>query len=70
MKEFIVYATEGTTYGPNVEVAVENCQGLGIGKAHTKEEAVAKIFRDNKWVEEAGFSKDYVVVRQLESESL
>lgn len=65
MKNFIIYTTEGTTYGPNEDVPVENCQVLGIIQSHTETAAVDHLFATNKWIHEAGFKKDYVVVKRL-----
>ncbi|MDE7108857.1 MAG: hypothetical protein K2O49_02660 [Muribaculaceae bacterium] len=65
MKEFIIFTTEGITYGPNTDEEVENCQVLGIIHADTESEAIDKLFDDNEWIHAAGFSKDYLTVRQL-----
>lgn len=65
MKEFIIYTTQGTTYGPNPTVEIENCQVLGIVQSNTGSDAVNDLFKNNEWLHRAGFSKEYVVVKQL-----
>ncbi|MDE6285754.1 MAG: hypothetical protein K2L99_02020 [Muribaculaceae bacterium] len=65
MKDFIVYTSQGTTYGPNINENVENCQVLGIVQAHTCTEAINILFENNKWIQKAGFTKEYTMVKQI-----
>lgn len=65
MKDFIIYTTQGTTCGPNINVDVENCQLLGIMQSNTEEDAINELFDQNEWIRRAGFTKDYVVAKQL-----
>ena len=65
MKEFIIYTTQGTTCGPNINVDVENCQLLGIIQSSTEMDAIQELFEKNEWIHRAGFTKDYVVAKQL-----
>lgn len=65
MKDFIIYTAQGTTYGPNINVDIENCQVLGIVQSSTESGAVNELFENNEWIKRAGFTKDYVVVKQL-----
>ena len=65
MKDFIIYTTQGTTCGPIINVDVENCQLLGIVQSNTEVDAINELFDKNEWICLAGFSKDYVVAKQL-----
>ncbi|MBD5209095.1 MAG: hypothetical protein K2G11_08160 [Muribaculaceae bacterium] len=65
MNAYIIYTTQGTTYGPNLNVDVENCQVLGIIQSNTEKDAIQKLFEKNEWIQRAGFTKDYVVATQL-----
>lgn len=69
MKDFIIYTTQGTTFGPNTNVDIENCQVLGIIQSTSVTEAIDELFKNNEWIHRAGFSKDYVMVKQLFSSS-
>lgn len=70
MKTFIVYTTQGTTSGPNMDVDVENCQVLGIVQSNTGTDAINELFENNEWIHNAGFTKDCVEVKQLLSSSI
>ena len=65
MKSFIIYTTQGTTCGPNINVDVENCQVLGLIQSSSERDAINELFEKNEWINQAGFTKDYVVVKQL-----
>lgn len=69
MKDFIIYTTQGTTNAPNLDVDIDNCQVLGIVKATTGSDAINKLFK-NEWIQNAEFTKDKVVVKQLFSSSI
>lgn len=70
MKNFIVYTTQGTTYGPNIDVNIENCQVLGIIYADSNEDAIDTLFEKNECINDAGFTKGYAVAKQLFSSSI
>ena len=61
MKHYIFLTTEGWTFAPcdaeSPEPSVENCQMLGIKKGRTKQSALNKLWREEKWIREAGFDK-------------
>ncbi len=56
MSTYIFYTDEGYTIAPNNE-ELESLQVLGIEDGETKEEALANLYKNNKWIEENNFSK-------------
>lgn len=68
MNEYIFFTTEGTTYPPIEGKNVENCQLLGRAKGNTPEEAKNNLFKDNPWIEEAGFDSACIMVEQILTE--
>lgn len=65
MNEYIFYTTEGETFAPNEEVAVENCQMLGRIEAKNVHQAQEKLFKENQWISEAGFDASEILVQQI-----
>ena len=65
MAQFIFYTFEGSTIAPN-NTDVENLQILGIENGVNSNNALEKLLKNNKWIEESMFSKDkiksYVIV--------
>lgn len=62
---YMIYTTEGCTYGPNSSVEVDNCQVLGTIEANSEISAIMKLFKQNEWIRKAGFSQDNAFVRPL-----
>ena len=56
MSTYIFYTDEGYTIAPNNE-ELESLQVLGIEDGETKEEALANLYKNNKWIEENNFSE-------------
>lgn len=56
MNEYIFYTHEGITYSPEGNNLVENCQLLGRAQALSVDEAKKVLYRDNSWIQEAGFN--------------
>lgn len=65
MNEYIVYTTEGFTSGPNTDVDVENCQVLGIIEGLSAKDAINRLFNQNEWIREAGFTMGNALARPL-----
>lgn len=57
MGTYIIYTTQGSTLAPNVDVEVDNCQVLGWTECNDETDAINRVFNDNPWIEEAGFTK-------------
>ncbi|MDR1895634.1 MAG: hypothetical protein LBR10_02455 [Prevotellaceae bacterium] len=57
MALFIFYTDEGYTISPNGS-EMENLQIIGIEYGATQKEALTNLYKDNTWIEAAGFSKD------------
>jgi len=70
MRDYIFYTTEGHTIAPKENVDVENCQVLGISSGNNIEEAEKKLLNDNPWIEEAGFSDNEFLARQILTDEL
>ena len=68
MNEYIFYTTEGYTEGPNGE-QVENCQLLGTAFGIDHNEAMDKLFDENPWIAQAGFTPYGVLWRRLAENS-
>lgn len=60
MTRYLCYTPEGYTEGPNGEEC-DNCQMLGYADGSNSDEAIENFWKDNPWVEVAGFSKDGIV---------
>lgn len=67
MSEYIFYTTEGFAQDPNGNDA-KNCQLLGRAFGKNKEEARCNLFKENPWIEEAGFDTAYFIIKQLLTE--
>ena len=70
MNEYIFYTTEGQTLAPNPDYSIENCQVLGKARGETLEIAKRNLFRDNPWIEEAGYSSKCIMAEQILTEEL
>lgn len=66
--EYMFYTAEGTTWAPNKEVSVNNCQILGFVEAKNLNEAKKILLRDNPWIETSGFSMGEMMVKQILNE--
>ncbi len=64
MNEYLFYTTEGETFAPNEDVAVDNCQILGRIEAENAHQAKDKLLLENTWIEEAGFDASEIFVQQ------
>lgn len=69
MNEYIFYTHEGITYSPEGNNLVENCQLLGRAQAFSVDEAKKVLYRDNSWIQKAGFTigecfQDQVITNQ------
>lgn len=56
MTTFIFYTDEGYTIAPNNE-NIDNLQVLGFEEGETIEEALVKLYENNEWIKEKGFTK-------------
>lgn len=65
MNEYILYTAGGRTLAPNDDVEVENCQVLGCVRAKNAMEARSILLQENRWITEAGFSKEAIIVTQV-----
>lgn len=65
MNEYILYTAEDRTFAPNDDVEVENCQVLGRVRARNAVEARSILLQENRWITEAGFSKEAIMVAQV-----
>lgn len=70
MAEYLVYTTEGLTSGPNINIDVENCQVLGTIEGVSEKDAINKLFGQNDWIQQAGFSIDNALARPLLTTSI
>ena len=65
MREYIFYTTEGYTEAPNQDYRVENCQLLGTAFGKNQNDALDSLIEENKWIIDAGFSRDKISYRLL-----
>ena len=59
MNTYLFYTDEGYTVAPNNK-KLESLQILGIEEGKTEDEALAKLFRNNEWIENETFSKSRI----------
>lgn len=59
MNTYLFYTDEGYTVAPNNK-KLESLQILGIEEEKTEDEALAKLFRNNEWIENETFSKSRI----------
>lgn len=59
MNTYLFYTDEGYTVAPNNK-RLESLQILGIEEGKTEDEALAKLFRNNEWIENETFSKSRI----------
>lgn len=59
MAKFIFFTDLGYAISPKGE-ELENLQILGIEDGQTEEDALKKLFKENKWILESGFSKENI----------
>lgn len=64
MNEYIFTTTEGTTLSPNLS-DVENCQVLARVVACNVAEARTRLFDENQWIIEVGFSPEKIILNQV-----
>lgn len=60
MNTYLFYTDEGYTVAPNNNKKLESLQILGIEEGKTEDEALAKLFRNNEWIENETFSKSRI----------
>lgn len=70
MNEYIVYTTDGYTFGTNMNVEVENCQVLGVIDGHSEDDAIRKLFEQDKRIKKAGFTIEKALARPLLTTSI
>lgn len=59
MNTYLFYTDKGYTVAPNNK-KLESLQILGIEEGKTEDEALAKLFRNNEWIENETFSKSRI----------
>lgn len=64
MNKYIIYTPEGYCEDPNGN-DVCNCQVLGKVEANNEKEAINKLFKEQSWIQDDGFSPDEVYVSRL-----
>lgn len=67
MNEYLIFTPEGSTYAPNFDVDIDNCQLLGRITAHSVSEAMQNFCKENKWIKEAQFDENNFIVEQIVS---
>lgn len=65
MNEYIFYTTEGQTLAPDINYDVENCQVLGFARGDNATQAEENLLNAYSWITEAGFSREYIISRQV-----
>ena len=65
MNEYIFYTSEGLTYPPGEDKAVENCQVLGRTCGNSEIEAREELIKQNPWILKSGFSINEIIGKQL-----
>lgn len=65
MNEYIFYTTEGITLPPNEDEDIDNCQILGSVEARNSSEAMDLLLKNNPWIDETGFSKSEIMIKQV-----
>ncbi len=65
MREYLFYTDEGYTEGPREGYPVENCQVLGRMRGADAEDARRLLLRENRWIEEAGFSEERICCEEI-----
>lgn len=59
MNRYLFYTDEGYTVAPN-NSKLDSFQILGIEVGETRDEALAKLFRNNEWIKMDGFSESKI----------
>lgn len=59
MNTYLFYTDEGYTVAPNNN-KLDSLQILGIEDGKTKDEALIKLFSNNKWIKKENFSKSRI----------
>lgn len=66
MNKYIILTAEGCTIAPNENYEVENLQVLGIvEKVKNENEAITKLLKENKWINDAGFDIEKFITYQI-----
>lgn len=65
MNEYLFYTTEGTTFVPNMNADIENCQVLGYSKGENKVEALLNLLIENPWIKESKFDVSKIISVQI-----
>ncbi len=64
MKQYLFYTPEGYTESPK-GILTENCQILGFVLADDVIRARSLLLDENPWIEEAGYSLEQIIVREV-----
>ncbi|MDD6436488.1 MAG: hypothetical protein PUG09_00275 [Prevotella sp.] len=64
MKQYLFYTPEGYTES-STGIKTENFQILGFVFAEDVEKARSLLLDENPWIEEAGYSLEEIVVREV-----
>lgn len=64
MNEYLFTTIEGITVSPNLS-DVENCQLLARVDALNETDAYSRLFEENEWISESGFSSEGIIVDQV-----
>lgn len=64
MNEYLFTTIEGITVSPNLS-DVENCQLLARVDASNETDAYSRLFEENEWISEYGFSSEGLIVDQV-----
>lgn len=64
MNEYLFTTIEGITVSPNLS-DVENCQLLARVDALNETDAYSRLFEENEWISESGFSPEVIMVDQV-----
>lgn len=64
MNKYIIYTPQGWCEDPNCN-DVYNCQVLGRSYGENAKDAIDRLFAEEEWITEHGFSKEECKVAQL-----
>lgn len=70
MKEYIFYTQEGTTYPPQIDKEIDNCQILGVVCGENAENARKRLEEQSPWIKDCGFDINEAVSKQILTDNI
>lgn len=63
-RNFIFYTPQGYCSAPNSE-EVDNFQVLGFAEGRTKDDALAELLQENRWISQMGYDLDEITFKEI-----